>query len=238
MTTFAIWLNTFFASFDQAILKFAYSLHESAVGGFLDVFFKEITKLGNGGIFFIVLSVILLLFKKTRKCGFAMLIAIVIGALITNVCIKNIVGRPRPYADETSIYYQWWLEIGHGVEHEIASFPSGHATASFAAMTALFIFLNKKYSWLGLVLASLIGFSRNYIFVHYPSDILAGIIVGVCAALLAAVIIRAIFKALENSRNRGAVFVTTFNLPDLWRRKAVPVLAQPAPEEQETASKK
>lgn len=212
LTPFAQWLNTFFAGFDDAILRFAYSLHEIAMGGFFDFFLPLITKLGNGGIFFIVLSVILLLFKKTRKAGGAMLIAIIIGALLTNVTIKPFVERPRPYDSGNQFYWNCWNAVNGVVEHEIPSFPSGHATCSFAAMGAFFAFMNKKWSWLGLVLAAIIGFSRNYLFVHYPSDIIGGMLIGLLGALIAYLVVKAIAKKVEQSDNKAAIFLREFNL--------------------------
>lgn len=209
LTPFAQWLNTFFAGFDTAIFTFANNLHQAA-GGFFDLFFETITKLGDGGIFFIVLGLVFLLFKKTRKAGFGMLIAILIGALFTNICIKEIVARPRPYVDEANVFHQWWLSVGHGLESEF-SFPSGHTTASFAAMGAFFAFLDKKWSWLGFVLASLIAFSRIYIVVHYPSDILGGIVVGLISATLAYFIVRAIYKKIEKSNGKFATGVKEWN---------------------------
>lgn len=212
LTPVAEWLNTFFAGFDDAILRFAYSLHEGALGAFWDFFWPTITHLGSGGIFFIVLSIVLLFFKKTRKAGGAMLLAIIIGALMTNVTIKPFVERPRPYNSGNSFYYDCWAAVNGVVEKEIPSFPSGHATASFAAMGAFFAFMNKKWSWLALVLAGLVGFSRNYLFVHYPSDILGGMFVGIVSALIAFFLVRAIAKKVEQSNNKFAVFLKEFNL--------------------------
>lgn len=212
LTPVAEWLNTFFSGFDDAILRFAYSLHEGALGGFFDFFFSKITVLGSGGIFFIVLSILLLLFKKTRKAGFAMLLAIIIGALLTNVSIKPFVERPRPYDSGNSFYYDCWQAVNGVVEHEIPSFPSGHATVSFASMTAFFVFLNKKWSWLGLVLAALIGFSRNFLFVHYPSDILGGMLVGLFAALIGCLIVKAVAKKVAGCDNKFCTCLKEFNL--------------------------
>lgn len=210
LTTIAQWLNTFFAEFDKAIFTFGHNLHQSA-GGFLDTFFGLITRLGDGGIFFIILGVIFLLFKKTRKAGLGMLLALLIGALFTNLVLKELVARPRPYVDESNIFHQWWLDVGHGIESEF-SFPSGHTTASFAAMGAFFAFLNKKWSWLGLVLATLIAFSRIYIVVHYPSDILGGIVVGVASAVIAYFITNAISKKIKKSNGKFATWAKEWNL--------------------------
>lgn len=216
LTAVAQWLTTFFAGFDETILNFAHTLHEGALGAFHDIFWPAITTLGNGGIFFIVLGLLFLFFKKTRKAGFAILVAILIGALLTNVLVKPFVARPRPYMSESLQFKEWWQAVGARTESEF-SFPSGHATASFAAMGAFFAFLNKKWSWLGLVLAALIGFSRNYIFVHYPSDILGGILVGLLSALVAYFIVKAVTKKVVSSDAKFAVFLRE---ADLFAKKA------------------
>lgn len=152
----ADWLNTAFQSFDYALLEFGHNLHNNA-GGFFDGFMKFITVFGDGGIILILLSLCLIAFKKTRKIGITMLGAIAIGAIITNITIKPLVARPRPFADQSSVYYTWWKAVGAVQESEF-SFPSGHSTASMAAMMAFFLAGNKKYSWTGFILALLIGF--------------------------------------------------------------------------------
>ena len=142
---------------------------------FMTPFWKFITSLGDGGWFWIALSVILMIPKKTRPIGFAALLAVGIGALITNVALKNIIARTRPY------------EVVDGLRLIIDrqsdfSFPSGHSCASFAAAMVYYKSAPKKWGISAVVLASLIAFSRLYVGVHYPSDVLAGIAVGIFAA--------------------------------------------------------
>lgn len=138
---------------------------------------KAITSLGNGGWFWIVLSVLLLCFKKTRKAGVYALIALAVGALITNLCLKNWVCRIRPYEVVDG------LHILIGAPHDW-SFPSGHTTASFAAGMIYYKTLPREYGIAALGLAVLIGFSRLYVGVHYPTDVLGGLVVGMVAAML------------------------------------------------------
>ncbi len=194
----ADWLNTAFQSFDYALLEFGHNLHNNA-GGFFDGFMKFITVFGDGGIILILLSLCLIAFKKTRKIGITMLGAIAIGAIITNITIKPLVARPRPFADQSSVYYTWWKAVGAVQESEF-SFPSGHSTASMAAMMAFFLAGNKKYSWTGFILALLIGFSRIYLCVHYPSDVLFGFIVGIIAGSLSYLIVWLAYKYLKNTK--------------------------------------
>ena len=221
MTAFAAWLNATFAGMDNAVSHFAFSLHESAAGGFFDWLFPFITLLGNGGIFFIAVAVVCLLFKKGRRTGATMLVALLLGLLVTNLALKNGIARPRPYADELSTFFTYWQAIGHGLENEIYSFPSGHATASFAAMTAVFLCGNKKYSYLAYVLALLIGFSRIYIQVHYASDIVGGALVGTLCGIGAWLLIRFWFKKMAASDKPACVFITNADIRNRLKKKEV-----------------
>ena len=137
----------------------------------MDWFWKAVTHLGDGGVFWILLGIILLFSKKTRPAGVAALLALLVGALITNVCLKNFVARIRPY------------EVVEGLRLMIErqrdySFPSGHTAASFASVTALYLVGEKKMWKAALVLAVLIALSRLYLYVHYPTDIIGGVVFG------------------------------------------------------------
>lgn len=215
MTKAAQWLNTTFASFDSAILDFYYNLHKSSAGGFFDFFFKNFTLLGEDGIFLILISLIFLLFKKTRKVGAGMLGGIIIGALFTNITIKQVVARPRPYAT-TELFQSRWLEVNGRLESEY-SFPSGHTTSAMAAMTPIFLFCKKNVSWLAFLFVIVMGASRNYIFVHYPSDILGGIIVGGLAGLLAYLIVRVFYEKVFPKNKLGA-FVMNFDVRNIFKK--------------------
>ncbi len=194
ITAAAQWINETFANFDYALLEFFHNLNVGPLGDFFDFLLIAITKLGDDGIFLILLSLVLMVFKKTRKVGTAMLGAIIIGALFTNISIKPIIARPRPYFDETGIFHQWWLDAGAHTESEF-SFPSGHTTSAMAAMTGLFFTTNKKVSWTAFIFAVVMGITRVYICVHYPSDILGGLLVGFLAGLVSYIIINAVWKS-------------------------------------------
>lgn len=186
ITAAALWLNTTFAAFDQSVTLLVHQLYTMA-GGFFTPFFEFISLLGKSGIFLVLLSLALMFYRPTRRFGTAMLLGVAIGALFTNVWLKVVIARPRPYADESSIFYQLWLLVGQNVESD-KSFPSGHTTAAFSTMTALFLMGNKKYSWTAFIFAFLMGLARIYLVVHFPSDVLGGIIVGVIAGCLGALI--------------------------------------------------
>lgn len=136
-----------------------------------DMIFPLITRLGNVGLVWILLAVVLLLKPKTRKSGVILLMALCVDAVLCNAILKNLIGRIRPCDINTSI--QLLIARPHDF-----SFPSGHTAASFAAVAALGLSGEKKLWKLSLVLAILIAFSRLYLYVHYPSDILGGMLVG------------------------------------------------------------
>lgn len=207
----AQWINETFAGFDYAIMEFFHNLNIGSMGDFFDILLGGITKLGDDGIFLILLSLVLMVFKKTRKVGAAMLGAIIVGALFTNISIKPIIARPRPYIDATHIFHQWWVDAGSHVESEF-SFPSGHTTSAMAAMTGLFFTTNKKVSWTAFIFAVVMGITRIYLCVHFPSDVLGGLIVGFIAGLVSFLIV----KALYNSNLKPCKWF--FNL-DLFNKK-------------------
>lgn len=138
-------------------------------------FWKFITSLGNSGWFWIALSLLLVIPQRTRKAGIAAVLAMAIGALITNVTLKNLVARTRPY--EVIEGLRLLIEKPHDY-----SFPSGHTSASFAAAMVYYRMGPRKWGIPAVILASLIAFSRLYVGVHYPSDVLGGLLIGVFAA--------------------------------------------------------
>lgn len=174
-----------FINFELDILKFISSTFRC---GFMDAVMTFYTALGEVGLIWLASSIVLLIPKKTRKTGFTALLAIGVGALLTNVVIKNIVARPRPYT-----YVEWNLIIDEPSEW---SFPSGHTTAAIAFATA--ITLRHKKAWWVYVPAALMAFTRLYLFVHFPTDILGGAAVGVIGGFTANYLTKLIFKDKAN----------------------------------------
>lgn len=141
----------------------------------LDPLMIFLSALGNHGLFWILLSIVLTIPKRTRTCGFTMLGAMALSFLLGNILLKNIIARPRPFAVDPSVR----LLVPEPGEY---SFPSGHTLNGFTAATVLFLYF--KRAGLGaLLLAGAIAFSRMYLFVHYPTDILGGLLLGVADAL-------------------------------------------------------
>ena len=172
---------SFFAeAFDLPILNWIQAHLQST---FLDFIMPYITILGDAGIFWIACAVILMLIPKHRKAGFSMGIALIFGVVVCNMILKPLVGRIRPYNYNLEVLkLQWQDFLVHGkllveTPHDF-SFPSGHTIASFEAATVLMIH-NKKAGIPALILASLIAFSRLYLYVHYPTDVLTSIVLGI-----------------------------------------------------------
>ena len=159
-------------SWDHAILEWIASHLRCA---FLDTVMPIITFLGNAGWFWIVCSVLLLCFRQTRKTGLTVAVALLCGLLICNLGLKPLIHRIRPYD-------LWNIEITLIKRPTDFSFPSGHTAASFEAAVVLMLRDRKRFGWAALVLAVLIAFSRLYLYVHYPSDVFASILLGTLIA--------------------------------------------------------
>ena len=144
--------------------------------GFLDAVMPVITLLGDAGIFWIAIAAILLFIPKYRKIGLGMGAALIIGLLVCNVTMKPLFARPRPY-DYQLLHFGKEIQLLIEAQHDF-SFPSGHTLASFEAATVLAIH-NRKMGIPALILACLIAFSRLYLYVHYPTDVLFSVAMGI-----------------------------------------------------------
>lgn len=142
----------------------------------LDFIMKYISMLGDHGIFCICVGLFLLIFTKTRKTGIRVLMAMALAYIAANLIIKNAVGRVRPYDAYP------FIEALIAKPHD-SSFPSGHAVNVFACATAIFL-SHKKAGIIALIIAALVAFSRLYNQVHYPTDVLAGVVIGAGFAVL------------------------------------------------------
>ena len=151
--------------------------------GALDGFFIVVTHLGDAGILWIILTIIMMCVRKTRRTGVTCAISMILGMIAVNLILKNWIARIRPY----ELIEGLTLMIEKQVDY---SFPSGHAANSFACAWVMLRTMKKRWGVPALLLAALIAFSRLYVGVHYPSDILAGILIGIAAAEAAIVIVR------------------------------------------------
>ncbi len=220
LTAAAKWLNSAFSGFDHAILSFYHDLAEVA-SPILTPISEFFAFIGDGALFCFLLAAVLLLFPKTRKAGICVLLAVGIGALITNVAVKNWVARPRPFAME---YREWWVYIGAPEQSEF-SFPSGHTTAAMTGMVGLCLGLGKDRKWWVILSAALyvivMGATRNYLMVHYPSDILGGILAGAVGGTLAYLLTSFLYKGIEgNQDTKFCKFMLKANICNLFKKKS------------------
>ncbi len=163
----------FITAFDTNILWW---INAHLTSPFMDKLMPAITHLGDVGAIWIAITVILLLRKSTRKWGVTMLFSLFLCVLVGNLLLKPLVARPRPCH-----IHQLQLLIPMPTD---LSFPSGHTMTSFASAAVLFHY-HKTYGKAALILAALIAFSRLYLLVHYPTDVAAGLVLGLVAAIIA-----------------------------------------------------
>lgn len=210
------WLDLTFFQIDDAAFTLVNGW-ATAAGGFLTPFFAFVSLFGKSGIFFLLLGAVSLLFKKTRRAGLSVLFAVCIGALFTNVVIKCAVGRLRPY-QKSAEYFDMWQLVGGYSEKEF-SFPSGHATVTTTAVTALFLSLGKKKNLWLFILPVVMGIARIYLIVHYLTDVVGGFVVGAAAGTLAFFAVKGVYKALEKSSDKKfSRFFLDFDLADSLKK--------------------
>lgn len=159
----------------------------------MTIIMKAITRLGNGACLWIVLAIMFLVIGKTRKVGVTSVLALVITFVVVNLGIKNMVARTRPY------------EVVEGLinlvdKQKDFSFPSGHAAHAFAVGVVILILMPRKVGVPIFVIAILMAYSRLYIGVHYPTDVIAGILLGTAIALISIFIVNKICS-VWNRRN-------------------------------------
>lgn len=147
----------------------------------LDMIMPWITRLGNIGILWIIVTIVLLCNRKTRVFGLATCLSLILDVICCDAILKPLIARNRPFT-----YKEIELLINMPKDY---SFPSGHTSSSFAVVSSLY-FLHSKY-WKPLcVIGACIAFSRLYLYVHFPTDIIGGLVLGICLGKLSSIILR------------------------------------------------
>ena len=157
---------------DETILQWFQQIHNDA----LTKIFMIITKLGEAGIIWIIFGFLMLFALKEKKYGCMVLFSLLLCLIFGNGILKNLIARPRP------------CHMIHDIQMLIAipkdySFPSGHTFSSVAASICIWHW-NRKYGILAWILAVVMMASRLYFYVHYPTDIFAGILLGTILAMI------------------------------------------------------
>lgn len=229
----AEWLNSAFSGVDAWAFNAVHGLAQNA-GGFFTPLLKIVSLIGAKGIIFFVLGLALMLFAKTRKAGVCMIGALAIGAIVTSLILKNSVARVRPYLASEE-YGAFW-EFVKGENSKSYCFPSGHVTMATAAAVAFFIFFNKKWSFIGFIVAILMAVSRVYFIVHYFTDVIGGFIVGIIAGIIAYFITKFIYYIAEKYKDKKFfAFCLNSDIRNLFKnnRKNLAVESKEKTEKQE-----
>ena len=185
----------FFASLtalDLSVLDFIRNTLQSVFG---DIVMIIVTGTGEWGAIWLAAALICLCFPKTRRAGIAVIVAVILGAVTGELLLKNIIARPRPFQVNEAIQLIIPPPSGY-------SMPSGHTCSSFAAATVLAYFI-PKLSFPVYAYASLIAFSRMYLYVHYPSDVICGGLLGAACAFAAIMAVKYVYERFgkNNSDN-------------------------------------
>lgn len=183
-------METFFGAVDSWMFEAVQGMHCP----FLDAVMPYITKLGDLGVLWIIVTAALLISKKYRACGYMMAAGVLLSLIVGNAILKPWIARPRPY--ETFPQIALLIDAPSGF-----SFPSAHAMTSCAAAAALFCGW-KKAGIAALVCALLISFSRIYLYVHYPTDVMTGMLIGAGLGILAAGLVRWIMRMITVVREK------------------------------------
>ena len=173
-------------AFDFAILD---GIQNSLACDFLDVLMPLISFLGNGGLIYFLTAGVMLIFRRYRACGVNILLFMAIGAVAASLILKPLIARDRPC----------WINEAHEMLVAVPqdfSFPSGHTLHAFGLATVA-MFYDKRIGIPALIFAVLMGFSRMYLYVHFPTDVLCGAILGVSLALGTVALARVLFKSLS-----------------------------------------
>lgn len=176
---------------DYAIIDW---ISDNLSSPFMDKLMVFFTRLGDSGLIWVTICALLLISKKTRYVGFIALVSLLFSQISVNFILKDLFQRGRPFVN--------FPEMEILIERlDTYSFPSGHTASSFAAAFVFGKYFDKPYSTLAYILAILISFSRMYLYVHYPSDVFFGFIIGLLCSALAVLLFDNYKKYQERKLN-------------------------------------
>lgn len=192
-----------FHSFDAFFYNIVHSLHSTAADSIITPIATITSFLGDNGMIWIILALVLMLFKKTRIIGVCVAAALAIDVVVVNGLLKTFIDRPRPWeAGDFAFITREYVDTRLISIPSDSSFPSGHTASAFAGAIGFLCALEKKQKlWAipAIVLALLIALSRIYVCVHYPSDVFAGLIIGVILGIVGYYLTKAVLKWMEKT---------------------------------------
>ncbi|MBQ7547376.1 MAG: phosphatase PAP2 family protein [Clostridia bacterium] len=194
-----------FLNFDAAVFQWVNKIHDYSIDAIIEPVLVFLTNLFDTGIFWIILAAVLFCFKKTRRAGLTMAAALLVMMVCNNLVLKNLLARPRPFNLDWPAMKDGWKYVYPGLvdQPHSYSFPSGHSSSGFAAATGLCV-SKKPYLYIpGLLLAAIVAFSRIYVMVHYPTDVIFGALFGVIYGLIAIFICKWIIKMVNDKTKLG-----------------------------------
>ncbi|MDO4862981.1 MAG: phosphatase PAP2 family protein [Ruminococcus sp.] len=159
----------------------------------MDVLMPKVTLFGQMGLFWIVLAVIFLAVRRYRKCGITLSFGLICSLLIGNLLLKNLIARSRPCWINTDIDMLIAIPKDY-------SFPSGHTLCCFIAAVVILSY-DKRLGIPALIIAAAVGFSRMYLYVHFPSDVLGGMVIGIAIGIFSVLLTRKLMTVYEQNRS-------------------------------------
>ena len=191
-------IDSFSFNFDYSIMSIIHnaSIYAKPV---LTIFANVFEILGNKGILFFLIAIFLIVSKIERKLGITIIITLLIASM-SGVFLKIVVQRPRPFNSNVEDFIEWWIFAGSNYKSSF-SFPSGHVTMLSAFMVALIIYYKRISTIIfAIIFVVIMSASRVYLMVHYPSDCVAGFLLGIISALIGMVVVKFISKKYNIER--------------------------------------
>ena len=188
-----------FLNFDKAIFQWVEKVFDYGVNAILEPILVFLTNLGDSGILWIAVAILFMCFKKTRKVGLTMAGALVVMTVCNNLILKNLFARTRPFNLEE--WKDWFVYPELVKRPSSYSFPSGHASSAFAAATGITVSKKAYYIIPAYLLAAIIAFSRIYVHVHYPTDVIFGALFGIIYGIIAIFLVKWALKLINDKTN-------------------------------------
>jgi undecaprenyl-diphosphatase len=194
----------FFLGLDRAVFEWIERVFfDRGISAIITPVMAFITHLGDGGALWVALALGLIVFKKTRRCGITLAVALLCMMLINDLLLKPLIARPRPFNLE--LWKDWFVFPEIISRPSSFSFPSGHTSSSFAAATALTSLKKKSVYIPAFILAALIAFSRIYLHVHYCTDVLFGMAAGIAYGIIAICLVYFISKLIKKCKKESEI---------------------------------